>query len=304
MKTGLISPSYSQGFAKSAWESANPQLWRGLVGAWMPGLGNSGDTLFDWSGYGHHGIFGGTRGSEYPEWVMKPGGYAIESPGVRNGPVGHIAIGNWVISTGRITIVIKVQRTEDSPSDARIVSRSIGAGSTEHDWMLGNISLTSFRTRLKITGTVYTDVTPSLWTETDKTRFVAARFDGTNVEHLHFRADAGDDVLPMNIVQYAHAGDLVSTDVANYAIEIGRNPGNTPYGSWPGFIYFVYIYDRALLDSEIMDLYTDNYAPFRLRDRTFSNPILNPNSSIDLYGKGHRFFATSWHPETWSYRIG
>lgn len=265
----LIHPCYSQGFARSAGESANPGLWRGLVGAWIPGLGHSGDTLFDWSGQGHHGTFGGTKGSEYPEWVMKPNGYAIQSPGVGNGAVSHIGIGDWLIKTGRITMLAKVGAMTGAPSDPRIVSR--GNGTALHDWMLGAItSQDDMRTRHKIDGVTQTDVTVGVFTENNIDRFVVSRFDGTNVEHLHFRQGATADSHPMNIVQYAHAGDLVSTGTANYSCEIGRQPGAVPYGSWGGLIYFVYVYNRPLRDAEVMALYEDNYALFRMRPRVFS----------------------------------
>ena len=43
-------PSYATGYAKNASESANPNLWKGLVGAWMPSFGVTGETLKDVSG--------------------------------------------------------------------------------------------------------------------------------------------------------------------------------------------------------------------------------------------------------------
>jgi len=49
-------PSYSQGFARSAGESAYPQSWAGLIGAWNPALGPTGiTTLMDVSGFGNDG---------------------------------------------------------------------------------------------------------------------------------------------------------------------------------------------------------------------------------------------------------
>ena len=66
-------PSYHQGFARSAGESAYPGLWKGLVGAWVPALGVSGGILRDVSGYGNHGNL--TNG---PTWVVGTrGGYAL-----------------------------------------------------------------------------------------------------------------------------------------------------------------------------------------------------------------------------------
>jgi hypothetical protein len=45
----LVRPSYKQGIANRA-TSVNSGLWSGLVGSWVPGLGNTGTTVFDQSG--------------------------------------------------------------------------------------------------------------------------------------------------------------------------------------------------------------------------------------------------------------
>ena len=51
-------PSYSQGFARNAAESARPQDWTGLIGFWTPSVGPAGgDTVEDLSGYGHPGTW-------------------------------------------------------------------------------------------------------------------------------------------------------------------------------------------------------------------------------------------------------
>lgn len=45
LRTGKpTQPSYKAGYAKIASESAYPELWDGLVGAWVPALGNSGNV--------------------------------------------------------------------------------------------------------------------------------------------------------------------------------------------------------------------------------------------------------------------
>lgn len=47
-------PSYSQGFARYAAESAYPEQWRGLILAIAPHLGPTGVDIQDWSGRGNH----------------------------------------------------------------------------------------------------------------------------------------------------------------------------------------------------------------------------------------------------------
>jgi hypothetical protein len=56
-----------------------PGLWRGCVGAWNPGLGPTGLTLRDWSGYGNHGTL--TNMDAGTDWVVSGGRYALEHDG-------------------------------------------------------------------------------------------------------------------------------------------------------------------------------------------------------------------------------
>ena len=56
-----------------------PGLWRGCVGAWNPGLGPTGLTLRDWSGFGNHGTL--TNG---PTWAASQGKYALSFDGTND----------------------------------------------------------------------------------------------------------------------------------------------------------------------------------------------------------------------------
>ena len=49
-----------------------PQLWNGCVGAWAPGLGATGYTLRDRSGYNNHGTLNNMDAGT--DWVSSPGG--------------------------------------------------------------------------------------------------------------------------------------------------------------------------------------------------------------------------------------
>jgi hypothetical protein len=51
----ILPASYDNGFAPRDGSPLYPELWRGCVGAWNFGLGPSGLTLRDWSGFGNHG---------------------------------------------------------------------------------------------------------------------------------------------------------------------------------------------------------------------------------------------------------
>lgn len=78
----LIKPSFSTGYAKNASESANPNLWKGLVGAWMPSFGVTGETLKDVSGNGNDGTL--TNMDAASDWVATSKGLALDFDGVND----------------------------------------------------------------------------------------------------------------------------------------------------------------------------------------------------------------------------
>ena len=71
----ILPASYSNGFAPRDGQPLYPQLWRGCVGAWNPGLGVSGLTLRDWSGFGGHGAL--TNSTAATAWVSHSGKHAL-----------------------------------------------------------------------------------------------------------------------------------------------------------------------------------------------------------------------------------
>lgn len=56
-----------------------PGLWSGCIGAWSPGLGPTGLTLRDWSGFGNHGTL--TNMDPGTDWVSDAGRYALDFDG-------------------------------------------------------------------------------------------------------------------------------------------------------------------------------------------------------------------------------
>jgi hypothetical protein len=88
-------PSFREGFARCAAESACPELWRGLVGAWAPSLGVTGRTILDWSGFGRT-AFNNANASRV-SWQASDRGTAI---GVNAGPdTSSIAVPTWPTDT-------------------------------------------------------------------------------------------------------------------------------------------------------------------------------------------------------------
>ena len=75
-------PCYATGYARNASESANPNLWKGLVGAWMPSFGVTGNTLKDVSGNGNDGTL--TNMDAASDWVGTSKGLALDFDGVND----------------------------------------------------------------------------------------------------------------------------------------------------------------------------------------------------------------------------
>jgi hypothetical protein len=75
----ILPGTYANGFAPRDGEPLFPELWRGCVGAWNPGLGPSGLTLQDWSPYKNHGTL--TNMEAGADWVASQGRYALDFDG-------------------------------------------------------------------------------------------------------------------------------------------------------------------------------------------------------------------------------
>ena len=75
----ILPASYLNGFAPRDGQPLYPSLWKGCVGAWNPGLGPSGLTLRDNSGFGNNGTL--TNG---PTYAASQGKYAMSFDGVND----------------------------------------------------------------------------------------------------------------------------------------------------------------------------------------------------------------------------
>lgn len=71
--------TYLEGFAPRDFQPAYPGLWNGCVGAWYPGLGPTGATLRDWSGFQRHGTL--TNTTLATAWAVNQGGYCLDLDG-------------------------------------------------------------------------------------------------------------------------------------------------------------------------------------------------------------------------------
>lgn len=93
-------PSFHNGYARCAAESAYPNLWTGLRGLWVPALGPTGLTLRDVSGRGNHGTL--TNMAPATDWVVGEKGWALNYDAVNDfvdcGNTFSVGINDWSVT--------------------------------------------------------------------------------------------------------------------------------------------------------------------------------------------------------------
>jgi hypothetical protein len=83
----ILPGTYHNGFAPRDGEPLFPELWRGCVGAWNPGLGPTGLRLYDWSPYKNHGTL--TNMPAGDAWKNSQGRHVLDFDGTND----HIILG-------------------------------------------------------------------------------------------------------------------------------------------------------------------------------------------------------------------
>lgn len=107
----ILPGTYANGFAPRDGEPLFPELWRGCVGAWNPGLGPTGLRLFDWSPYKNHGTL--TNMDTGTDWVASQGRYALDFDATNDFVQGNAC----QISSGQVSACAWVNRRSGAPSN-------------------------------------------------------------------------------------------------------------------------------------------------------------------------------------------
>lgn len=253
---GFPQPSYGQGFARSAGESAYPGLWKGLIGAWVPALGPTGTTLLDWGPFKQHGTFVNT-----PNWEIPP------SPSTGR----HWTSGYSLFFTD----------TDDDEINIGVLAINTVQSHTMSVWAY--------------TGGSNNSTTPLFHFESgsDDT-FMAIKDEGSSLRGVNIRTGgsgttincSGDVIQPVGWHHWAYSwefpadvllayqdGILIHTESAYGAgggmpqdFTAGIMGSNTA-NDFDGWIGIYLMYNRVLPVAEIRQLYFNQLAPFILRRR-------------------------------------
>ena len=266
----LIKPSFSTGYAKNASESANPNLWKGLVGAWMPSFGVTGNTLKDVSGNGNDGTL--TNMDAATDWVGTSKGLALDFDGDNDYiELGSISANNPLTLDGNRggTIVCNALTRSGDPFQRLFDKSTAGTAINGYNLCLDN----NYGLHGSINGR---------WAYTGKTY-------NYNQSYQFAWSFIGDDwkyyqdaeILPHTIF----TGPLWS--------DVPQVTTNARIGSWnhstgrelKGNVSSLLIYNRALSPTEIKQLYLNPAAPFLRKQQTvgISTAAVAPSANFNPF---------------------
>lgn len=252
-------PSYRHGFARCAAESEQPSLWQGLVGAWTPSLGATGNRLLDWSGRRSHAVVAGAG------WTPTDRGPALAF----NGSTDYVDCGNAVPSgTSAFTISAWVQSTRASTNAGAywyIANRgsifTAGFGIEFYDRSAAGTQGFEVWSR----GESYAGIrAPLLYRPLSEWNHVVGTYERTTLR-LYINGVLGN----------SGAGTAASSTALPFRIANDTRDDGTGY-SWQGRIGPVAVWNRAVSLNEVQRLYADPLGMFRPRAGAFKTAVRRP----------------------------
>lgn len=221
--SALIVPSFKNGFARSAGESRYPHLWRGLVGAWAPFLGPTGNMLPDWSGRWNRGTL--TSMDIATDWVAAShGGHALDFDGSND----YVTCGTaTALNLTRLTIAAWLKSSGSSGEAAIVGKGSYGSSGFHlvHSGGGGNVNGIYFHVQGNFCLSTST-------LNDNKWHFVVGTYDGATMRVYW-------DGKLENSTSVATTPNASGT-----SFEMGRRPGASPY--YTGQIAEALVWDRPL----------------------------------------------------------
>ena len=260
MSLTLPKPSFAQGFARHASESAFPELWNGLVGCWAPEFGRQGDRLYDFSPTKRDAVFQ----SGVPEFIPSEGGWSAkfnDSSDVHIAKSQHHPAHN----VSHITLSAWVKKHNTNSTYGGIVGRQFSTSSGDAYLLAENNNANNdYAVVIRTTGGA-DQILTSLSSVADLNKWVhiAATFDGATMRIYR---------NGIQIASKAHAfPGLINTSSAN-SIAIGAGYTGSGIDAGPSeylrsSLRLVMVHGRALLPSEIQQLYS-GASPLTLKRRT------------------------------------
>ncbi len=248
----LLIPSYAQGFARNAAESANPNLWDRLVGLWAPHLGPTGLTLWDWSGYSNNGVL--TNMNPATDWVTSRLGWALNFPDAtdRVSASSSESLSQWTLwalirPTGGWS---SAEAADDYLLEVGLDANNRAFIYLNDDGAIRHLSVSGVTVRIAATA-------QTSWNE--QYYSVVGTSDGSLIRVYV------DGVVGSTTAAHQGLGTIPTVTLGYDGIE-DEGRGLT------GRIAIAGIWSRALVSSEIQHLFRDPHALTRLRSQPYAVP--------------------------------
>ena len=255
-----VQPSWKQGFARNRGESQAPQLWDGMVGAWIPALGPTGGTLNDVSINKNNGTL--TNMNLASDWVISPYGYALKFDGIND----YVNCGDLSFIDGAtaLSIVVLVRFT-DLSVDSTILAK---------DYFTGYAQLLFWRDDRGTLESRNNTIAIIFGNGVSRCRIEGAdgSMNDTDWHHIVVTFDSGTAHLYIDGQEDANSpgssgtGGPTALESTNDPLQIGK-PITTSNKELDGEIAKVVVYNRALTAIDVVEDYADPFASFRLRRR-------------------------------------
>ncbi len=233
----------SCGQCGSGEECSVGQCTAGPIAHWTFEDDLSHGQVADIAGNGHSGTVHGAQAATGPF-----GSQALEFDGVDD----HVDLGPFDVNANALTISLWFRAdslANCTHRDCRLISKAVGTASQDHYWMIStvkaNLLQTGLRFRLKTNGATQTLLSNSVgYVEPNAWYHVVARYDGTQMKLF---------VNGKSAASRSATGPIDTNATVSAFIGDNPGPGERP---WDGSIDSVRIYDRALTNAEVVDLYT------------------------------------------------
>jgi hypothetical protein len=141
-------------------ESAHPQLWDGIVGAWCPSLGPTGSRLHDMSGQGNWGTL--TNMDNATDWVIDGGQYALDFDGSND----YVTCDKAPVLTTRFTLSLWLRPTSLSQANTYLLSATIAGFDNAYSilWEYVNNTVEFYSTGSALRTNSQISVSETIWT--------------------------------------------------------------------------------------------------------------------------------------------
>jgi len=241
----ILPATYQNGFAPRDGQPLYPSLWKGCCGAWNPGLGPTGLTLRDNSGFSNHGTL--TNG---PTFAASQGKYAMSFDGTDD----YITAGTgfWTRVGSFSSFSFSLWFKSDGKSNCGL----IGTGTSDFGVfsIYSNVP-TNLRFLIGSTSNLLdATITSGAWYH------VAATYDGS-VARLFL-----DGVQKSSMI--------VSGSFSNSGKPLYLGAYYDPAFCWDGCMDFISAYSRALSPDEIRTLATRRGIAYEMAPRRRSSSAL------------------------------